>query len=66
MVAWQIYKRSINTEKFLQYLEHLTSSHNGKNPSILLDNMRVHRPKKVTEFIHSRNIDFIFNVPYSP
>lgn len=66
-VAFRIVEGSINTERFIEFLAALI---HGKKRKIFLvvDNLRVHHAKRVTEWLASRKdrIELVFLPPYAP
>ena len=43
---WKIFKRSVNTDKFCQYLQMVRDRHPDKKLCIFMDNLRVHTSKR--------------------
>ena len=57
---------SVNGEIFLKFIEKLNNKLTSKK-YILLDNARIHHYKKLKNILcNFTNIEFIFNIPYSP
>ena len=66
MFHYQLFKRAVNTEGFLDYLKNLKQKH-GKGQLILyLDNLGVHKSKATKELYTKLNIVPVFSPIYSP
>ena len=63
---YQIYRRSIDSTAYIEFLEGIAKLYPGEDVAIFLDNMRVHRSKKTGEAYKRLGIIPIFNIPYSP
>ena len=63
----EIFPKSINALKFIDYLTRLRSSQ-GSNQrfSLFMDNLSVHKTKDVKKAMETLRIDPIYNVPYAP
>ena len=66
MVLWQQYEKSVNRDKFKQYLDILRHKLAGKDIVIFMDNLSVHRSKVTLDYMSSLGMEAIFNVAYSP
>ena len=62
----KVYKKSVNIEKFLKYIEELRAKTEGRKICIFMDNLSVHRSKKVLKVLDDCSIKYIFNLPYMP
>lgn len=62
----RIFTRSINTQKFSQYLEELRVINDNKNIAIFMDNLSVHHSRKTKLKLEELGIKSLFNIPYSP
>ena len=64
----EIIKGSVNGEIFLKFIKDLVKKLQIKNTNyVLLDNARIHRYGKVTDFINGMpKIKLIYNIPYTP
>ena len=63
---YRIFKKSVNKEKFTEYLDELYIANKHEKIAIFADNMAVHRSHEVIGKLEELDIDIIFNVPYSP
>jgi transposase len=66
-VQFMIYSDSMNADKFIEFLEHLTKS-SEKKIFLIVDNLRVHHSKIVTEWVlkNKENIALFYLPSYSP
>ena len=62
----KVYKKSVNIEKFLKYIEELRAKTEGRKICLFMDNLSVHRSKKVIKELENCGIKYIFNLPYAP
>ena len=64
----KIIKGSCNGEIFLHFIKELLIYFpKNENRKIILDNARIHHYRKLKEYIKkTNNVDFIYNIPYSP
>ena len=46
---WRIFKKSVNTDKFLQYLEQVRKVHGDQPLALFMDNLSCHRTHKARE-----------------
>ena len=61
-----LHPKSISTPQFVEFLEQLSTKFGGRQFSIFLDNLMVHRSNATKEVYRRLNITPIFNIPYSP
>ena len=66
IVHFLMFDRSVNTERFLEFLEGIDGSMQGKKVAIFMDNLNVHRSNKVRDYMEENDMMPIFNIPYSP
>lgn len=66
-VAFQIVEGAINTERFIEFLWLLLQDARQK-VFLVVDNLRVHHAKKVSEWVAERKdrLELIFLPPYAP
>jgi transposase len=66
-VQFMIYRDSMNADKFVEFLEHLTKS-SEKKIFFMVDNLRVHHSKIVKEWVlkNKENIALFYLPSYSP
>lgn len=66
-IVFQIVEGSINTERFIEFLELLIKDAPQKI-FLVVDNLRVHHAKKVTEWLSDKQhrIELVFLPPYAP
>lgn len=63
---YELYPRSVNSERYIGFLERLREKH-GKGKIILyLDNLKVHKSKVTVEVYKRLNITTIYSPVYSP
>ena len=62
----KVYKKSVNIEKFLKYVEELRAKTEGRKIALFMDNLSVHRSKKVLKELDHCGFRYIFNLPYAP
>ena len=66
LVNWRNFDKSVNTDKFIEYLKILNNRFQNKKLALFMDNLRVHHTIRVREFCKLHDISIIFNVPYFP
>ncbi len=62
----QIYEKSVDIPKFLDYLENLKKANKGQRIAVFMDNLSVHTSKISKEKMNDLGMRYIYNVPYSP
>ena len=60
------FDRSVNEQKFIQYIKKLKQRHPVRKLAIFLDRLSVHRMKSVANICAERQIKLIMNASYSP
>ena len=66
VVLWRDYGKSVNIEKFVDFLHRLKAKMHNKPFFLFMDNLAVHRSKITKEAMEKLKITPIFNAPYSP
>ena len=66
LVSYAIHEGSINSDKFIAFLEQLKEHMSCPEICLYLDNLSVHRTKAVKKKMSELNIIPIYNIPYSP
>lgn len=66
MDLFACHKKSINTEKYIDYLNDLRKLHKGKNIAIFCDNLSVHHNWYVKDKLEDLEIPCIYNAAYAP
>ena len=63
-----LYSESINSERLIGFMEALIKTANGRKVYFILDNLRVHHSKPVSQWVenHKDEIALFFLPPYSP
>ena len=63
-----LYSDAINSDRLISFMEAIVKTANGKKVYLILDNLRVHHSKKVTEWVQEHNTQIrLFHLPpYSP
>ena len=62
----QIFQDSVDTDKFLEYLDNLRSANPEAKIAIFMDNLSAHIAKRSKEAMRGHGFRWILNVPYSP
>ena len=63
VLKYELYNGNINSARFLSFLSSVLSEYNDYH--ILMDNVRFHKTKEVTEYINNNN-SVLYIPPYSP
>ena len=61
-----IFEKSVNSQRFIEFLDKIAMMHQGTKIAILMDNLSVHHSKVVKTHMRELGFKAIFNVPYSP
>ncbi len=61
-----VFDKSVNSQRFVQFLDEISKLHEGKRVAIFMDNLSVHHSRVVQARMRDLGIRAIFNVPYSP
>lgn len=63
-----LYSDAINSDRLISFMEAIVKTANGRKVYLILDNLRVHHSKKVTEWVKERDTHIrLFHLPpYSP
>jgi len=63
-----LYEESINIDRFIDFMQKVIDSNNGKKVYLIVDNLRVHHAKLVKAWIeeHQNQIAIFYLPPYSP
>ena len=62
----KVFKKSVNIDKFIKYAVELKDMAAGRKLCFFMDNLSVHRSKKVLGKLDELGIRYIFNLGYSP
>ena len=63
---WTIYKKSVDTPKFLLYLQKVRTA-NGERPiGLFMDNLSAHTSERSKQAMRDRGFRWIYNLPYMP
>ena len=65
-VHFQLYKRSVDRWKFIEWLEGFKRKIGKKGCYLYMDNLAVHKTEEVSEKLQQCNIEAIFAPAYSP
>ena len=60
------YERSVNSDKFVQFLTRLRQKYPFEKLALFMDRLMVHRSKKVTRKMEELKLQRILNASYSP
>ena len=63
---FRIFEKSVDTEKFVEYLDELYVENKHDQISLFADNLSVHRAHVVREKLQELDIEMVFNLPYQP
>ena len=63
---YRIYPKSVNTERFLDYLKGLREANGDDKICIFMDNLSVHTSEKTKKYMRELDFKFIYNLKYSP
>ena len=61
-----MFKRSVDTDKFIQFLVALVKKIDGRPVSLLMDQLSVHRSNRVKTWLNEKELDFLYNACYYP
>ena len=63
-----LYSDAINSDRLISFMEAIVNTANGRKVFLILDNLKVHHSKKVTEWVeeHGTKICLFHLPPYSP
>jgi transposase len=64
--GYLVKQKSINSDSFIEFLQHLLERNDPINTVLFMDNCSVHHSRKVKNFCESVNLKVIFNIPYCP
>jgi transposase len=60
------YWKSVDTDNFMEFIQIIRDYNKDEKIAFFLDNLNVHRTKKVRSLCKELDIPLIFNLPYSP
>ena len=63
---YQIFEKSVNYQKFIEYLDELYIENKHSSIAIFADNLSVHKTPNVMMKLHELDIEIIYNVPNQP
>ena len=66
LLYYECFDRSVNVDKFRDYIDHLRAKLGRREATIFMDNLSVHRSKRTLEHMQSRRFTALFNAAYSP
>ena len=61
---FQIFERSVNVDKFLEYLSNLRASNHETKICLFMDNLSAHTSERAKKAMRDRGFRYIYNVPY--
>jgi len=64
IIKSKFYEQNISGDKYLKFIREINYKNKGKH--LLMDNASIHHTKKLKEYINKKNINVIYNIPYSP
>ena len=62
----QLFEKSVDQNKFIEYLVNLRRKNPFDRIAIFMDNLRVHKTTTVKDKLVELGMKWIFNVPYQP
>ena len=63
---YQLYTKSLNIQRFKEYLKELRARNGDDKVCIFMDNLAVHTSEKTKKYMKELGFRWIFNVAYSP
>lgn len=63
---FKIFEFSVNTDKFIQWLDELKAITKNDKVLLFLDNLGVHKAKRAKKVMKKHGFRWVYNVPYSP
>ena len=63
---FMIFKRSVNTDRFIEWLDKLREASGDDKIIIFLDNLSAHTCNRAKAAMRERGFRWAFNLPYSP
>ena len=63
---YKIYPKSVNTERFIEYLRELRLRTGHEKVALFMDNLSSHTAEDTKKAMRELEFRWIFNVPYSP
>ena len=63
---YQIFEKSVNVDKFIEYLNGLRASQPDAKICLFMDNLSAHTSERSKKAMRDRNFRYIYNVPYKP
>ena len=63
---FMIFKRSVNTDRFIEWLDRLRAASGNDKVIIFLDNLSAHTCNRAKAAMKERGFCWAFNLPYSP
>ena len=61
---FQIFERSVNVDKFLEYLSNLRASNHETKICLFMDNLSAHTSERAKKAMRDRGFRYIYNLPY--
>ena len=62
----QVFEKSVNVDKFIEYLDYLRSTNPDEKICLFMDNLSAHTSERSKKAMRDHGFRFIMNVPYSP
>ena len=63
---FRIFEKSVNTEKFKEYLDGIRAANPGEKICLFMDNLSAHSSERSKQAMRDHGLRWIFNVSYSP
>lgn len=61
---WKIFPKSVDTDKFIRYLEMVREANGNKKITLFMDNLGVHKTKRTKKRMEELGIIPIYNIYY--
>ena len=63
---YQVFDKSVNIEKFIEYIDFLREANRDEKICLFMDNLSAHTSERSKQAMRDRGFRWIYNVPYSP
>ena len=66
LIHWKCFDKSVNVQKYMEFLQELTRKFYKKKIAIFCDNLSVHHNKGVKAYLQQKGVRYLFNCAYFP
>ena len=63
---FEIYQKSVNADRFVEYIQALRAANPDDRICLFMDNLSAHTCDKSKKAMREANFRYIFNIPYEP